>query len=59
MTTPQQRADDWLAVWRELRDRGLTPQQRDRVIGLAIIDVHVAQLGRAVDDLIGNILDTA
>lgn len=37
MTTSQQRADEWLKVWQQLRRMGYTPEQRDRIIELLFV----------------------
>jgi len=45
--TSQQRADEWLAIWRQLRAMGYTPDQRERVIREAILDYHVDRIRAA------------
>lgn len=34
--TRQQQADEWLRIWQQLRQLGLSPSERDMVIELAI-----------------------
>lgn len=49
--TPQQRADEWLALWRELRARGFTPIQIDRLIDRALVEVYAGRVDSVVSSL--------
>lgn len=49
--TSQQRADEWLALWRELAARGYTPVERDRLIDRALVEVYAGRVESVVASL--------
>lgn len=46
--TSQQKADEWLAVWRGLRALGYTPVQRDRIIDMTVMRHQMERFDGAV-----------
>lgn len=58
--TPQQQADEWLAVYRELRGRGMSDEQIERVVNAAIGECwafKVEQAAQLIRDAY-NVCDT-